>query len=189
MSSHFVEDSGGLPFVQIMIFLPELLLKECEILDNSCAITPVTVSHARHLDGVLDRLSLLNHIVSLDTVLADDTVQLGVARIGDHTHFDAILAVFGQLLSDLQVRSHLNFLTGQVVPHVGHFWLIDEEGDPTLIGATFRVEEHVGEEDRVVIDIGATHICHPGNVIESRDKERLVLCILKLLCNLGLLFL
>ena len=172
-----------------MLWILELFLHLSEILYNSGTVAPVTVSHTCHFGGVLDRLSTLNHIISLDTVLTADTEKFSVARISHHAHFDAILGVFGQLLRDLHVGPDFNLLTRQVIPYICHFCLIDEEGDATLVGATLWVEEQVGEEDRVVIDIGAAHICHPSNVVQSRDQERFVLSIFDLRCNLSLLLL
>ena len=115
-------------------------------------------------------------------------MQLSVACILDHANLDPIGPVLVQLYLNLIVWTLLYFLAGQVFLCVRHFSIVGEENDASLLCTAFRVEEHVGEEDRVVIDISATKVGHPADVVQSRDKQSLILHILELVSDLGLLF-
>ena len=163
----FIEVSSSCIFIYIMFLFIKLLLEECKILHYGGTVTDICIAHALHLSLILNHLSQLDCIVSLDSYILADAVQLGIASLRRDTNLNSLLIKFTQNLHDICICAQFNILTIEILCLRIGFEVVREEHGARILHLTFLwIEEHIREEDWVIFDVSASQVCQPADIVE-----------------------
>ena len=114
-------------------------------------------------------------------------MHVGVARASDHANLVSIVAILSQLVYNLFVGRNTNLLTGKVVLDPSNFSLVDVENEAGLISTELGVEKSVCEKHRIIVNISASEVSKPADVIKSAHQQSIVWLVFHLLSHSRLL--
>ena len=162
-----IDHSGARELIHSMVSFAQLYLQEGEVLHDCGTVSDVARSHTCLLSGILLAFGVFDSVLSANGHVLAQAVQLGVACAHVHAHFEAIGVEVRELIRDLIVRSNSDPLTGQIFADFRNFAILHEEIQTRFTGLSFRIEERVGKEDRVVHDVGAAEVGKPADVVQG----------------------